>query len=148
MDDVIFFMAKNGENDCDKLMNNFPEECYWKPLSLTPADQQFSTYTWRQSCSRRINNTIVHSMKNNNKRDQEYKVWRYAHYYSATSYKYKRQLVKATLTKLHKLCNDDYLLYHSALDKIQEFILLQYPIPLISTLCSLIHGVMGHGCTY
>ena len=29
MDDVIFFVAKNGEIDCDKLMNNFREECYW-----------------------------------------------------------------------------------------------------------------------
>ena len=61
----------------------------------------------------------------------------YAHYYSATSYEHKKQLVKATLTKLHKLCNDDYLLYHSALDKILELILLRYPIPLITTLCSL-----------
>ena len=133
MDDVIFFVAKNGEIDCDKLMNNFREECYWKPLSLTPAER----HVYLETELFKKDNTIIHSMKNNNKRDQEYKVWRYAHYCSATSYQYKKQLVKATLTKLHKLCNDDYLLYHSALDKIQEFILLQYPIPLISTLCSL-----------
>ena len=81
-------MAKNGEIDCDKLMNNFREECYWKPLSLTPAER----HVYLETELFKKDNTIIHSMKNNNKRDQEYKVWRYAHYYSATSYQYKRQL--------------------------------------------------------
>ena len=134
MDDVIFFWKRDASGSGEKLLNYFKEECYWQPLQLTTSEP----HTYLETELYTVNNTLVHCMKNTNKRGGPCNIWRYAHFNSATPVKLKEQLVKSTLTKVHNLCNDDYLLYHSGLDKLHEFVRLQYPIPMLTNLCKLL----------
>ena len=99
--------------------------------------RQTTQYIWKQKY-KKWTAVLVHCIKNENKRDGAYKIWRYTHFHSPIDYKQKKQLVQATLTKLHKLCNDDYLLYQSGMDKLQEFIALHYPPTMLANLCSLL----------
>ena len=77
-----------------------------------------------------------HKLKNANKLGQPVTVWRYAHYDSYSSTIEKQRVLWATLQKVEKMCNDSYELYYSGLQKLNEFINLHYPLPLLRRVCS------------
>jgi hypothetical protein len=68
----------------------------------------------------------------------ELKIWRYQHYRSHAPFGQKKALVIASLRKVHKMASDREQLFHSAIDKLREFVNLSYPLNLLRSACNLL----------
>ena len=68
---------------------------------------------------------------------QEQKVWRYHHYNSGQTYTIKRATMLATLQKVHRMASDDIQLRNSAMDKLNEFKKLGYPLGIRKYMCAI-----------
>ena len=75
-------------------------------------------------------------MKNENEIGQLAKTWRYAHFNSYATFEAKKAVLIATLKKLHKMSSDDRALILSAIQKLHEFVHLDYPAKLLWTACT------------
>ena len=75
----------------------------------------------------------VHSLNSVNYSDATLGVWRYSHFNSYATFESKRAILIATLKKLHKMASDEQSLLSSAVQKLGEFIDLNYPAKLIWT---------------
>ena len=59
----------------------------------------------------------------------------------------KKGMLSAVMKKIHKMASDDRALYHSALQKIHEFLNLHYPKKMIWTTCTTM-GVITRNATW
>ena len=78
----------------------------------------------------------AHWIKNVNKVREPPTVWRYAHFQSYGTHTKKIGILKATCRKLHNMASDDDVLTISGIQKLQEFIKLQYPLRVIWDTCN------------
>ena len=130
MDDIILISKKEGW-DKDKFIKDFSSECYWKPLKLEKTNDGI----FLENKFEIKENQLKFRLKNKN--EDSIEVWRYHHYLSKMSYTTKRSSLLATLRKLHKMASDDDELMTSALHKLEEFRLLQYPLGIRKYMCAI-----------
>ena len=82
-------------------------------------------------------------LKNSNEDKRIAQVWRYQHWYSATSYTLKRSILLAALKKVHKMANNEEQLRISAQAKIREFDRAGYPFGVIKYMCNIMTTTTG-----
>ena len=111
------------------------KECYHPPLKLEDGKEgtflETSFYITKENCCK-------HWLKNENTTVTNPKIWRYAHFWSSTDEATKRKVMHATLKKLHNMASDADTLVASALHKLHEFQLLQYPFHHLYKACNYI----------
>ena len=73
----------------------------------------------------RENGELKYWLKNDNAKER--KIWRYQHWRSHAPFAQKKALVITCLRKVHKMASDRRRRYLSAIDKVREFIALDYP---------------------
>ena len=134
MDDILLFYAENRKFDSDKFMRDFTaSECYWQPLKLEDGKNDTFLETTFHIAN---DDECRYWLKNENEIGRPPKTGRYAHFHSFAPFATKRTVMMATLRKLQNLCSDDDILTSSAIQKLNEFIQLQYPPKLIWSICS------------
>ena len=79
---------------------------------------------------------ILLRLKNDNEGAVQKKIWRYQHWFSATSFTLKRSILLAALKKVHFMASDHEQLAISARAKIQEFMDAGYPFGVLKFMCS------------
>ena len=133
MDDILMFVRRSEQWDHERFLADFVRsECYHPPLKLEDAkDDTFLETTFEVKGS-----SIRHWLKNENARDAPTKVWRYQHFASHSSFEQKRATVMACLKKVNRMASDAPALYDSALQKLEEFRRLQYPVPVLRGVCT------------
>ena len=139
MDDILMIYAKPDWWDHERFLADFVRsECYWPPLKLEDAkDATFLETTF----DLREDGRLRFWLKNDNAHER--KIWRYQHYRSHAPFAQKKALVIATLRKVHTMASDHRRLFVSAMDKLREFIDLQYPITLLRDICRLLAFTTG-----
>ena len=133
MDDILMLFRKAPNWDHGRFLADFARsECYHPPLELEDAkDDTFLETTFRVE-----GNTIRHWLKNDNPRDGPTKVWRYHHFASYCSFEQKRATVMACMKKVQAMASDRDVLYPSAVQKMDEFRRLSYPIAVLRGVCT------------
>jgi hypothetical protein len=139
MDDILMLYAKPRWWDHERFLRDFTRsECYWPPLELEDARQTtFLETTFELAES----GELSYWLKNDNTRER--KIWRYQHWRSHAPFAQKKALVIACLRKVHKMASDRRRRYTSALDKLREFIALDYPLSLLRSSCNLLGYTTG-----
>ena len=144
MDDIFMIYVENDNFDHKKFLQDFDKsECYLPPLKLEEANPD----TFLEMTFEIHNNSIRYWLKNDNIPLQPPKIWRYAHFRSHMSFQMKKGMLSAVMKKIHKMASDDRALYHSALQKIHEFLNLHYPKKMIWTTCTTM-GVITRNATW
>ena len=133
MDDILMIYADSPTFHSSNLLNNFNSNCYTTPLKLE--DGKPNTFL-ESTFEITKNNTIRHWLKNDNETGAPPTIWRYSHFNSYATFESKRAILIATLKKLHKMASDEQSLLSSAVQKLSEFIDLNYPAKLIWTACT------------
>ena len=133
MDDVLIFTARHEAWDGDAFIKGISNECYFPPLTLE--DGKEGTFLETSFEITRANR-IRHWLKNDNAPGQEPKVWRYAHFLSHAPFLQKRAVLMACLKKVHAMASDQHKLLSSAVQKLAEFVRLQYPQRLLWSACT------------
>lgn len=133
MDDILMVYAKSDKWEHDRFIRDVTKsEIYWPPLKLEDAKEAtFLETTFRVNAKGQFD----YWLKNDN--DTARKVWRYQHWRSHTPFAQKKALVVACMRKVHKMASDQAQRYCSAVNKLREFIALQYPTPLLQSICNL-----------
>ena len=139
MDDILMVYAKPMWWDHERFLRDFTRsECYWPPLKLEDAKENTFLETTFEI---RANGELTYWLKNDNANEK--KIWRYQHWRSHAPFAQKKALVIACLRKVHKMTSDRRRRYLSALDKLREFIALDYPINLLRSSCNLLSFSTG-----
>ena len=133
MDDILLFYTNNSNFNSTELLGNFKKECYLPPLNLEEANESTFLETTFMVNKK---NKIRYWLKNQNIPGQQPKIWRYAHFHSSMAYPQKSAILLACLKKLQKMASDNTALKDSAIQKLHEFLNLQYPKKLIWSMCT------------
>ena len=140
MDDIILVYAKAAWWDHERFVSDvIRSEIYCKPLKLTDGDANIFLETTLQVTEK----GFEHWLKNQNATSQ--KVWRYQHFNSYSPMGQKKALVKACLRKVHNMASNDQVRTMSAIHKLQEFIDLEYPKPILKQMCNHVATTTGNG---
>ena len=125
--------AGNSRFNSAILLNDFSSNGYTSPLKLEDGKPN----TFLESTFEITNdNTIRHWLKNDNEQGAPPTIWRYSHFNSYATFESKKAILIATLKKLDKMSSDQQSLLNSAVQKLSEFIDLNYPAKLIWTACT------------
>ena len=87
------------------------------------------------------NNKIKYWLKNEN--EQETKVWRYNHFHSHGSFVQKRATLTACMKKVQMMASDTQKFTWSALNKLNEFKKLAYPMSTLKGVCTFLAATTG-----
>ena len=128
MDDIMLFHT-------DKVAPSLLQDAnvYKEPLKLETVEDKTFLET---SFIIHEDNSYAYWIKNVNKAYEPPSVWRYMHYRSYGSPSKKIGILKATCRKLHKMASDDDVLTNSAIQKLNEFLELDYPPKVIWDICN------------
>ena len=143
MDDIFMIYVENNKFDHNRFLQDFAKECYLPPLKLEEANPN----TFLEMTFEIHDNSVRHWLKNDNIPLQPPKIWRYAHFESHMSFQMKKSTLSAVMKKIHKMASDDRALYHSAIQKIHEFLHLEYPKKMLWTTCTTM-GVLTRNTTW
>ena len=80
-----------------------------------------------------------------NRAGEEPKVWRYKDFRSHAPYAQKRALITMMMRKVAKMASDKQTLAESAMQKLEEFRRLRYPIGLLRGVCNFMGATTGDG---
>ena len=131
MDDILLFYADSLKWDKDAFLSQFQSsECYMPPLKLEPGHD--GTFLETEFAIK--GGYIQHWLKNANAKGGN-KVWRYHHINSYIPFSQKRATLISTLKKVDGMASDDAICFTSANDKLQEFMTLHYPNPMLKYAC-------------
>ena len=86
---------------------------------------------------------IRHWLKNDNPIGGPTKVWRYQHWASCCSFEQRRATLSACLKKVQAMASDQHVLYKSALQKLDEFRRLAYPMAVLRGACTYMAACTG-----
>jgi len=132
MDDVIVMMAENEKWDHAKFSQDIGNDVYWPPLKLEDGGQGVFLETYFAVTQGGIQTRL----KNLNEgRVENPAVWRYQHFNSYGEYTQKRSTLAACLSKVQNMASDSQQLMYSALQKLDEFKRLEYPLGIRKYMC-------------
>ena len=139
MDDILIVNATPPWWNKDAFFKDFERsECYHAPLKLEKGAEN----TFLETRFKVINGQFQYWLKNDNENGAT-KVWRYKHFISHAPYLQKRAVLAACLKKVQKMASNRELLFVSALEKIAEFLKLQYPSHVIRAVCTYLAASQG-----
>ena len=127
------FTLEKPNFDKTAFIQNFEQHCYLPPLKLE--DGKPDTFL-ETTFSITDTNRIDFCLKNENTQHDPTKIWRYAHFNSQAAFQQKRATMLAVLKKVDTNSSDATQLYKSAIQKLEEFIRLNYPKKLLWTACT------------
>ena len=116
-------------------------ECYHPPLELEDGAQGTfleTTFEWK-------GDRWAYRIKNENQAGEEPKVWRYKDFRSHAPYAQKRALITMMMKKVAKMASDKKELRESAIQKLEEFRRLRYPVGLLRGVCGFMGATTGDG---
>ena len=144
MDDILLIMADSPRFDTESFTRDFcKSECYLPPLKLEKGGED----VFLETKFRIEDNKIRYCLKNENVIGEPKKIWRYAHFNSGMAFEQKRSIMMACLNKVATMASDNKLLYHSGLQKLDEFKTLNYPAKMLWTACTTM-GVKSRNPTW
>ena len=133
MDDIVLAYAKPIWWDHERFVHEFEEsQCYMEPLKLEPGKEG----TFLETSFKVEGRTIRYWLKNDNKRGEAPRIWRYHHWHSHAPFKQKRATLIACLQKVASMASDGAVMSISARDKLAEFQRLGYPRGMLWDACS------------
>tara|TARA_B110000008_G_scaffold202883_1_gene201537 strand:- start:398 stop:919 length:522 start_codon:yes stop_codon:yes gene_type:complete len=142
MDDILLLYAKSNSWDHERFLADFERsECYHRPLELEDGAQGTfleTTFEWK-------GDRWAYQIKNENRAGEEPKVWRYKDFRSHAPYAQKRALITMMMRKVAKMASDKQTLAESAMQKLEEFRRLRYPIGLLRGVCNFMGATTGDG---
>ena len=143
MDDILMVYAKDANVwDHERFIADLSgNECYFPPLELENGAQGTfleTTFEWK-------GDRWAYRIKNENQMGEEPKVWRYKDFRSHAPYAQKRALITMMMRKVAKMASDEHTLRESALQKLEEFRRLRYPIGLLRGVCNFMGATTGNG---
>ena len=132
MDDLLTVYKDDGGHQTRDILTRMHSSMYKGRLRLEPAhDSHFLETRFELRGDK-----VLLRLKNENEGQTQPKVWRYQHWYSATSFTLKRSILLAALKKVHFMASDHEQLAISARAKVQEFMNAGYPFGVIKFMCS------------
>ena len=142
MDDILMVYAKSNRWDHERFIKDFEEStCYHPPLKLEDgASDTFleTTFEWTGEKFR-------YWLKNENKRGEEPKIWRYKDFRSHAPFAQKQALITMMMKKIQKMTSDRLALTESAVQKLAEFKRLNYPRGLLRGVCNFMFATTREG---
>lgn len=132
MDDVLMVYAENEKWDIEKIKRSLWQECYSPPLKLEPGTQG----TFLETRFEITNDGEIKQWLKNDNEDGKNKIWRYMHFESYMPFGQKRSIMMACLAKVQERSNDWKKMEKSILDKLYEFLKLDYPKGMLVKACT------------
>ena len=143
MDDILMIYSKNPSWDHERFLKDFEKsECYQAPLKLEegkPGTFLETTFELQKD------GTFRHWLKNENKREEAPKIWRYSDFRSHGKFEQKRALITGRMRAVHKMASDREALRDSVLQKLEEFRRLGFPLGLLRGVCNFMGATTGEG---